>query len=859
MALAGRVCTSCATPIPGSARTCPSCGAISLPGLTGSLGDAVAERLRAALGQRYRIERELGEGGMAVVFLAHDLKHDRHVAVKVLRPELAAFLGGERFLREIHIAAQLNHPHILPLHDSGDADGLLFYVMPYVEGDSLRGRLVRQGPLPLEEAVRIASEVADGLAYAHDLGVIHRDIKPENILLSHGHAAIADFGIARAVAGAGASSSLTTAGVSLGTPSYMSPEQANGDPALDHRADIYSLGCTLYEMLAGRPPYPGPTPQALVLQHLTEPVPAPRDARPDVPVPLDAAVRRAMAKTAADRFQTAAEFRAALRGARVSGRPPVPGPRMRWRRAVVATTGVAVVAGAAILVFGRGSGTLLTAAHPPLRVVVRHLEDRTGNSRLTADRISEALTDRLQAVPALDVAASAMVAQLRDAPLDSVRARFAPDRFVLGRVESVRDSLVVTVQIVDPRTARALATSSVKVPRGADVVAAVAEPLSVFVRHAFWAELERAERRAQVRDSAAWDLVARAREQANDAEAAIVERLDRQGFRSLDIADSLLQEAHKKDGRSNLISIDLARNAERRAFYVEWLGQVFADLPAGLPRPAQERTRALAELDRLVRGRRVSADVYELRGRLKEGLYRELHADSLLDGAISDYRAAAELDRHRATAWKELGSAYRSAGLYSDALLAIQHAFEEDAFQLYRLELLRSQFDAALLDQRSDLAAEACRTGLAEAPRDMRFLDCEVQLWSRTRSDRRSAAAARARVDSLGVRESGTLLGALRELWVADVLARAGLGDSADHVARRATANQPADWQPLLLAESAYLRILRRDADSALALLTAAVRRNPNMRRYLRTAPWFQPLRADPRFARLAEGNSTPP
>ena len=247
--------------MPIDAISCPSCGALSLPS-GGDEASGIALRLSRALGQRYRVERELGRGGMAVVFLAHDLRHDRPVAIKVLLPEPSRFLGLERFLREIHIAAQLNHPHILPLHDSGDADGLLFYVMPYVEGDSLRRRFAREGRLPVAEAVRIAAEVADGLACAHHLGVVHRDIKPENILLTQSHAVIADFGIARAVAGAGADSTITTRGISLGTPNYMSPEQAAADPALDHRTDLYALGCTLYEMLTGRPPYPGPTPQA---------------------------------------------------------------------------------------------------------------------------------------------------------------------------------------------------------------------------------------------------------------------------------------------------------------------------------------------------------------------------------------------------------------------------------------------------------------------------------------------------------------------------------------------------------------------------------------------------------------------
>ncbi len=271
------------------------------------------EALRELLSDRYRIERPLGAGGMATVYLAWDLRHDRQVALKVMRPELSSAVGADRFLQEIRTTARLNHPHILPLHDSGEADGFLFYVMPYVEGETLRHRIQREGQLPLEEALRITSEVADALSFAHSQGVVHRDIKPENVLLEAGHAVVADFGVACAVSAVGADR-LTATGFAVGTPAYMSPEQASGDQRIDGRSDIYSLACVLYEMLAGEPPHTGPTPQAILARQLTGEVRSLQPVRTSVGPELDDAIKRALAPAPADRYATATEFSQAVTG-----------------------------------------------------------------------------------------------------------------------------------------------------------------------------------------------------------------------------------------------------------------------------------------------------------------------------------------------------------------------------------------------------------------------------------------------------------------------------------------------------------------------------------------------------------------
>ncbi|MGA2383664.1 MAG: protein kinase [Gemmatimonadales bacterium] len=269
---------------------------------------AAADELRRALADRYAIERELGQGGMATVYLAQDLRHQRKVALKVLRPEIAATLGAERFHREIQIAAQLQHPNILPVHDSGEAAGFLYYVMPFVEGNSLRERLAKEDELPVPEAARILRDVADALSAAHAKGVVHRDIKPENVLLTGRHALVADFGVAKAVSEATGRQTLTTAGVALGTPTYMAPEQAAASPHMDHRVDIYALGVMGYEMLTGQPPFTAATPQMVLSAHVTEAPVEVTQRRATVPQPLAQLIMRCLEKKAADRPQTADEL-----------------------------------------------------------------------------------------------------------------------------------------------------------------------------------------------------------------------------------------------------------------------------------------------------------------------------------------------------------------------------------------------------------------------------------------------------------------------------------------------------------------------------------------------------------------------
>ncbi|HXY29289.1 MAG TPA: serine/threonine-protein kinase, partial [Gemmatimonadaceae bacterium] len=317
--------------------------------------------LRAALASTYTIDRELGRGGMATVYLANDLRHDRPVALKVLHPDLGAVLGAERFTREIRLAARLQHPHILSVYDSGQTpDGQLWFTMPYVEGENLRARLAREHQLPIDQAVRIASDAAQALQYAHEHGVVHRDIKPENLLLTKdGTVLVADFGIARGLGGgeAGATPArLTETGLVVGTPAYMSPEQASGERDIGPASDVYSLAAVLYEMLAGEPPFTGATAQAVVAKMLSGEAPPVRRARPQVPEAVDAAIRTALSPVPADRFASAGDFARALTTAVTTARPS---PR-RSSSSAPAATHRRVPTGFALLIVGviLGSGAL---------------------------------------------------------------------------------------------------------------------------------------------------------------------------------------------------------------------------------------------------------------------------------------------------------------------------------------------------------------------------------------------------------------------------------------------------------------------------------------------------------------------
>ncbi len=474
-----------------------------------------ADRLSEALADRYRLERELGQGGMATVYLAEDLKHDRKVAIKVLRPDLAAAVGAERFLAEIKTTASLRHPHILPLYDSGEAAGFLYYVMPYVDGESLRDRLDREKQLSLEDALVIAREVADALGYAHGRGVIHRDVKPENILLENGHAVVADFGIAKALDAAGGGS-LTQTGASVGTPLYMSPEQAAGEKDLDGRSDLYSLACVLYEMLGGQPPFTGPSVESVVHQHIAVQAPPITNLRPAVPAAVAAALQRALAKTPADRFHPVAEFARALSagpgapvpgvvtpggvtpGAVTPGAGPPAGaagaPRRRW---LAPAAGAVVVLAAAAYLLARSGLLRGSSSGATIRsIAVMPLDNYSADSTQAyfAEGMTDELTTDLASISSLRVISRGSVMQYAGKnrpPAPEIARALNVDAIVEGSVTREGDRVRITAQLIDARADRHLWAQTFE-RQSRDVLALQAE-LASAIANAINARVTRAE------------------------------------------------------------------------------------------------------------------------------------------------------------------------------------------------------------------------------------------------------------------------------------------------------------------------------------------------------------------------------
>ena len=815
---------------------------------------ATVERLRAVLAEHYVVERELGRGGMATVYLAHDLKLDRQVAIKVLRPELAGSLGPARFLREIRIASRLTHPNILPVYDSGVADGLLFYVMPYVAGESLRDHIRRAGQLPLAESLRIAREVAEGLAYAHAENVVHRDIKPSNILLEATHAVIADFGLARAIQAA-AVDDLTSTGLALGTPAYMSPEQTYGSDAVDGRSDLYSLACVLYEMLAGEPPFTGPSSQAIVAKHRQQ-LPSPiHHVRPHVPVSVTSTIERGLEKVPADRFQSAEEFAQALVGTAV----PATGrrrPAFAWGALLLAS---ATALGAVVVARQSRGGIHATPGQPvapmtvadPTHIAVLYFdtESRDSSIKAVANGLTEDLIDQLDQVEALSVISSNGVRPYRDrpAPPDSIARALAVGTLVAGTVAGSLEHLRVTVRLIEPSGRQV--DSDVSEATGGNVLALrgeLTQQVAAFLRERLGREIRLRELRS-AGDPHAWVQVRRAEDLREDAWALYAAGDTAVAQRTFDGADSLLAWAARLDpdwvdpivlrGWIAADRIALA-HARTEAAIVTWA-------PRGL---------ALAES---ALGRTPgSPSALELRGSLRfvQWLYSEEGEQSDADAAERDLRAAAASETpSRARAQSTLAHLLLRRGSFAEANLMAQRAYEADAFLADASAVLDRLFVSSLLLRRWQEAAHWCNQGHRRFPDQWLFTFCRLTLLSMPTGERPDPAQAWQLVTALEQVTAPSEAGGLAPRWrmaVASVLARADLRDSARRTLGAALKAGAGD--PELDIYEADVRMLLGEDQRALDLLERYVAYSPAQRAIIQGLPNFEPLHRYPRFQALA-------
>jgi len=803
-------------------------------------------QLQTALEGHYTIERELGRGGWATVYLAHDARHDRPVALKILRTDLAAALGTGRFLREITIAGRLTHPHILPLFDSGTVGDSLFYVMPYIEGETLRKRLLRERQLPLDQALGIAKQVADALSFAHQHNVVHRDIKPENILLEGDQAYLADFGIARAIEAA-AGDTLSEPGLAIGTPAYMSPEQAGGGANLDGRSDLYSLACVIYEMLAGEPPHTGATAQAILARQQCESPRSLRVLRPSVPVRVEEVVLKALAKAPADRFTTVAEFADELDDA-------VKGPktgRAPWsRRALYASAIVLGIGGVSWLAYSTPpsvAGGKAGLEIDPTHVAVLYFDDLSekGTLRPVADGLTEDLIDALGQVTALHVVSPNGVRPYagRHTPPDSIARALRVGTLVGGSVERSGDKLRVTARLIDARSGLQLQSRRLEYPFG-DLFGLqdeLAQEVSRFMRERLGQEILLSERRKATKSVAAWELLQQG-EAARDAAKALEEQGDVSAAkRGLDAADSFLTRA------SSLDPSWVDPMVLRGWVAADRLELSEAELPESL---GVWFRRGVAHADRALKARPQYSPALEVRGWLRYRHWLLADAQSTeVRAAEADLRASAvPANPTQARAWGTLSALLQATGQFAEANLLARRAYEADAFLFDSPQILFRLYHTSLDLGREPEAVRWCDTGRSRFPGDWRFTFCQLRLLALAGTLQPDVAKAWSLVDTLE-RLSPPAYLPRWQLVVAGVLGRAGLPDSAEAVIRRARATAPDDSE--LDFYEAEARVVLGDHQAVLRLLEHYLKTNPRFRAYLRVYPLYRPLWSDPHFQAL--------
>jgi serine/threonine-protein kinase len=854
--------------------------------------------IRTALEGRYAVQRLIGQGGMATVYLADDSRHERPVAIKVLRPELAASIGADRFLREIRVAARLQHPNILALYDSGEAAGFLYYVMPFVNGESLRTRLDREQQLSVPEAIHLTCEVAEALHCAHTQQVIHRDIKPENILLQDRHALVADFGIARAVTAAGGDK-LTETGMAVGTPHYMSPEQAHGGERVDGRADQYSLGCMMYEMLVGEPPFKGPNAMAILARHSMEVVPSLQVVRHSIPDEVEDAIMRSLEKTPADRFPTIREFAEALAevdlgplerrssrsirarrgtprgtatvrrrnsGAALAERTSMPekiiasarrrGARFWSVTAAVLMLATALLAWRAWLRPGAASGT--TVGFSPNHIAVMYLEPRGAQDSLSylADGLTESLIHELSQVPTLQVISRNGVSAYKKVNVgpDSVGRALKVGTLVTGDVAQSGDRLRVTVSLVNAGTGTEIGNKILERPRQ-EIFALqddIAKEVAIFLRQRLGKEIELRRSRERTVSAAAWELAQKASQEMNGVDPLISAGDVRAAIRQFARADSLLASAEKADPK-------WVTPVTHRG----WLAYREARLSGSFDKTyyAERIERGLAHAERALRLMPADPDALEIRGTLRYLRWLlNLAPDGresarLLVNAEDDLRASVAANTEQASAWTTLSHLLINKLETAEAKLAALRAYDADPY-LTNANLTVWRLFSTSLDLEDAVEAKHwCGEGQRRFPADPRFAECQIWLYAlkgQTPDINRawSLLDQHVALSPPNVREFRRLRG---QMLVAMALARAGLADSARSVAARSRADAEMDPPRELVSFEAIVYTILGDKNEAIRLLGRYFASNPQQRSSQQRDEswWYQSLKGDPRYEAL--------
>ena len=848
----------------------------------------VLPRLKTALADQYEVVRELGRGGMAVVYLANDVRHDREVAIKVLNPELAATLGGERFEREIRLAAKLQHPHILGLFDSGVAGDLLYYVMPFVKGESLRDRLDREGMLPIDDAIAITLEVNDALGYAHAQGVIHRDIKPENVLLSGGHALVADFGIARAVSPEAGVQKLTATGMSMGTPYYMSPEQAAGE-VVGPTSDLYAVGCMLYEMLAGEPPFTGKNAMQIMARHAMEQVPSICIVRSAVPEEIEDAIFAVLSKSPVDRPQTAAKFAemlglvsghtATMRARTMTRRIPtgaaasratttmeVPpaAPKKWWQRPVLLASAAVVLLVASIGAFKIWSVPRQVATLSPdaRRIAVLYFEDKSRDSTLgaVADGLTEELIQSLSSAASLTTISRSGVERFRGTAvsIDSVARALRAGYVVRGDVEREGENVRVNVRLYDASGVdvgrKAFPVSAKNVSLMRDTVAIAAADL---IRKQLGDEIQMGRQRSSTESAEAWLLLQRGQQAQKNAEAAHAKGDTLTRNREFAAADSLYNAAQSADSKWPDPSWMRGALAYRRSRLVNndpTLVRKWVEV--GLPHA--ERAIAIDANN---------PDAYEVRGNLRYWMWLSAAENdpAKREKAITDARAdlekATTINRNQAGAWATLSHLYYQIpdASTNDVYIAAQHALDADEFLTGANTILSRLFLAAYYLGQFDKAKQWCDVASKRFPSDVRAVKCRLYLLT-TRIEEPNVAMAWRIADSavsMVAPAARTRERLNEDILVAAVLARASktqpaLADSARRVRQRSAGDATIDPVRDLAFYGAFVHTLLGDTAEAINLLKQHLAASPYKAATLREDPgwYFRDIATDPRYKR---------